>query len=139
MSGFLLDTNVVSELARRRPADQVLEFLVRQPDVWLSVITMHEIAYGIEKARDGVRRAQLEAWLAHTTVRFAGRILPLDRETAERAGRLRAIVESQGRPSGVLDTMIAAAAAVRGLVLATRNTAHFQAFGIPLHDPWAIV
>jgi predicted nucleic acid-binding protein len=136
VSSYLLDTNVISELVKPKPEPAVLAFLRRQADLWLSVITLHELAYGAERARDPARRAKLFAWIAAIGARFERRILTMERDVAEQAGRLRALAEAQGRAADPLDALIAAAALSRGLTLVTRNTEDFDVFGITLLNPW---
>jgi len=136
MASYLLDTNVLSELVRPQPDGTVVRFLRDQPDLWLSAITLHEIAYGADRARDSLRRAKLIAWIESIRTQFAGRILAFDDGQALLAGRLRALAVAEGRADDPLDAMIAAAAAGNALTLATRNTADFMGFGITLFNPW---
>jgi hypothetical protein len=103
----------------------------------LSVVTLHEIAYGAERAPDPVRRARLTAWLGQLSRKFADRIIAVDAGIAERAGRLRAAADALGRPADPLDALIAATALERNLKLATRDVADFRDLGPELHDPWA--
>ena len=136
MSGFLIDTNVISELARPKPAPGVIAFFQRETNFWLSVITLHELAYGAERVPDPARKTKLLAWIAEINAEFGSRILPLDTETAENAGRLRALANAQGRPAEPLDALIAATALSHGSTLVTRNTKDFAVFAIRLVNPW---
>jgi len=134
---WLVDTNVISELVRPRPTDKVIAFLERTRGLHLSVVTLHEIAYGAERAPDSVRRAKLTAWLGKLTLQYADRIIPVDTGIAERAGRLRAAADALGRRADPLDALIAATALERNLKLATRNVGDFRDLGPELHDPWS--
>jgi predicted nucleic acid-binding protein len=134
---WLVDTNVISELVRPRPAAKVVAFLEQTAGLHLSVITLHEIAYGADRAPDPVRRAKLTAWLGQLAHNFADRIIAVDTGIAERAGRLRAAADALGRPSDPLDALIAATALERSLMVATRDIDGFRGFGTELHDPWA--
>ncbi len=134
MSRFLLDTNVISELARPGPDQKVLDFLRSQPDLWLSVITLHEIAYGADRAREPLRKAKLISWVDSIRTQFAGRVIVLDENQALLAGRLRSLAAAAGRDDDPLDAMIAAAG--HSWTLATRNTSDFAGFGVPLFNPW---
>ena len=142
MSGFLLDTNVVSELVRPAPAPAVLHWVeARQAaDLFLSAVTIGELVHGVARLPDGRRRRRLLRWVRRDLARqFEGRILPLDQATAEIWGELMAAVEWRGRPQPVIDAQIAATAAVRGLTLATRHVRYFGGFaehGVSVVDPW---
>jgi len=133
---ILLDTNVISELARPRPEVKVVRFLRRVIDPWLSTITLHELVYGAERSRDPTQKAKLLAWINEIGIEFSGRVVIVDNEVAERSGRLRALAAAQGRPDDPLDALIAASAQMGGFTLATRNTKDFEAFGIAMVNPW---
>ena len=137
MTDWLVDTNVISELVRPRPSANVVAFLERTSGLHLSVVTLHEIAYGADRAPDPVRRAKLTAWLGRLSQQFADRVIPVDAGIAERAGRLRAAADALGRRADPLDALIAATALERNLKLATRNVADFRDLGPELHDPWS--
>jgi predicted nucleic acid-binding protein len=136
VTGTLLDTNVLSELVRPQPDERVVTFVREHGNVWLSVIVLHELTYGAERATSPVRRARLLDWISSMRTQFAARIIHLDEGIAETAGRMRACSEASGRPSGPLDAFIAASAGQRGLSLATRNTKDFETFGVELVNPW---
>jgi hypothetical protein len=130
---FLLDTNIVSEARRRTP--QALDWL-RSADVtklYLSVISLGEIARGIamKERRDGATAGHLTGWLETLRREFADRILPVDDEIALEWGRLAAL-----RPRGDADGLIAATAITHNLVLVTRNTADFEDTRASLVNPW---
>jgi predicted nucleic acid-binding protein len=136
MSGALLDTNVLSELVRPKPDPRVVAFVRAAPDPYISVLSLHEIAYGAERAPDPVRRNKLTSWLAAMRKKFDGRIIALDADIAEHGGRLRAAADAAGSPADPIDALIAACALARGLAIATRNVRHFAGFGVDLIDPW---
>jgi len=136
---YLLDTPVISELVRPRPDAQVAGWVRRtEPDaLYLSVITFGELAKGIEKLADGHRRRQLLAWVESDLKDwFAGRVLPVDMEVAERWGLILARAEASGRTLPAVDALLAASALSHGLVLVTRNTHHFRVPGLEVFDPW---
>ncbi len=137
VASFLLDTNVVSELVKPVPDTRVLKFLAREGDLWLSVITLHELTYGIARLGERVRVERLAAWLGSLKARFASRILPVDQIIAEAAGSGRGRAASQGRTVTPLDALIAATAQIRSLTLATRNVRDFEALDVPTIDPWS--
>lgn len=136
MSAVLLDTNVVSELVRPQPDANVIAFVQSQGDPYLSVLTIHELTYGAERAPDPKHRAKLIAWIAALRAQFAGRIVGIDEEIAQHAGRLRAAAEAQGRPSEAMDSLIAACALARGAAVATRDTGDFEPLGVAVISPW---
>ncbi len=136
MSRILLDTNVLSELIRAQPEPKVVAFVRAQTDPYVSVVTLHELTYGAERA-PAARRAKLTAWIASIRARFAGRILTITEDVATEAGRLRALAEAQGRPTEAIDALIAASALSRAAAVATRNTSDFAPLGVAVIDPWA--
>jgi len=136
---FLLDTNVISEPMRARPNAGVLAWLaeVDEDSVFLSVVTITELRYGIERLAAGRRRDHLDAWLRKDLgSRFEGRILPVDLEIADACGRLVARSESMGRPIEPRDAFIAATAEVHSLTLVTRNASDFEATVKAIVTPW---
>lgn len=140
MSGLvtrvLFDTNVLSELVRAQPDPQVAAFVRAQPDPLICALTIHEIGYGAERAPDPARRARLLAWLAQVRAQFTGRIVEIDADIAEHAGRLRAAAAAQGASTDPIDALIAASAAARAASVATRNVRDFAPYGIALINPW---
>ena len=136
---FLLDTNVISEPMRARPNAGVLAWLaeVDEDSVFLSVVTITELRYGIERLANGKRRDRLDAWLRKDLQsRFERRILPVDLGIADACGRLVARSESMGRPIEPRDAFIAATAEVHDLSLVTRNASDFEATVKPIVTPW---
>lgn len=133
---YLIDTNVVSELTKRAPSLSVVDFLRQSSDLFISVIVFHELEYGIHCTADAERRAKLQAYALSLRQQFAGRIIDVDLQLAETAGRLRAFERSTGRILAELDALIAATAMVRGYVLVTRNIKDFETLSIPLLNPW---
>ena len=137
---FLLDTNVISEIAKPRPDPSVLNWLasVSEDELFLSVITVAELRHGVEKLASGHREAALDAWLTEQLpVRFGSRLLVVDATTADHWGRVVATREAVGRPTTAIDALIAASALQHQLVLATRNTSDFESMGLRLFNPWA--
>jgi predicted nucleic acid-binding protein len=136
---FLLDTNVISEPMKARPNAGVLAWLAEadEDSVFLSVVTITELRYGIERLATGRRRDYLDRWLRKDlSSRFDGRILPVDLGIADACGRLVARSESMGRPIEPRDAFIAATAEIHGLTLVTRNAADFEATVKAIVTPW---
>ena len=136
MAGFVIDTNVLSELAKPAPTASVVAFLKGAADLWVSVIAFHEMAYGVERMSDDPRRARLLAFIDAFKTRFEGRIVAVDLPVAETAGRLRGIEFRRGRTLSPIDLRVAATAMVHGATLANRNVRDFRKLDIPLVDPW---
>jgi predicted nucleic acid-binding protein len=133
---FLLDTNVVSELARARPNVKVIAWLGSVPstDLFLSVITLGEIRKGIETKRTTSAHdaARLEAWLATLVLRYRSRILLFDQESTDRWGRIMALHPT----TPVEDGQLAATALQHRLTFATRNVRHILRTGVSFVDPF---
>jgi predicted nucleic acid-binding protein len=139
VSGFLLDTNIVSELIKPKPEPRVTAWIDSTDEtlLYLSVLTLGEIRKGIGLLRDAPRRVVLEAWLdSDLTLRFAERILPIDRAVADRWGRLTAEAAVAKSPLPVIDGLLAATALDQNLTLVTRNTKHIAVTGVPVFNPW---
>lgn len=139
MSGFLLDTNVLSELRRPRPEPAVKAFVDSRPlhALYISTVTLAEFRFGIERQADLARRTALTDWLTHTVrPMFDQRVLAISEDVML---RWRLLVED-GRQRGHTypqpDLIIAATALDHGLTLVTRDTADFTGTGVVLHNPW---
>ena len=136
---FLLDTNVLSEPVKERPNPGVLAWLskVNEDQVFVSVVTITELRYGVERLAIGKRRERLDGWLRKDLIsRFEGRILPVDLRIADACGGLMARSESMGRPMEARDAFIAATAEVHRLTLVTRNTSDFEPTLKKIISPW---
>jgi predicted nucleic acid-binding protein len=136
---FLLDTNVISEWVNARPDARVVAWLsdVDEDRLFLSVITLAELRRGIERLAAGRRRRRLDEWLRdELSIRFEGRVLPVDGTVADAWGRAVARSEAAGRPIGALDAFLAATAAVHGLTLVTRNISDFEPAIQDVLNPW---
>jgi toxin FitB len=137
--GFLLDTNVVSELMRPIPEARVVEWLRRQrpADLFLAAVTLGEIVRGVLRLPANPRRRRLEPWVAELLPRqFAGRILAFDQEVAVLWGELMSAADRAGRPRAAADAQIAATALHHDLVLVTRNLSDFEGLIPALFNPW---
>lgn len=133
---YLIDTNVVSELARPKPNEKVVRWFEETPDTALhmSVLSFGEIRSGIERLPPGSRREKLRVWLEQEVPAwFEERLLPIDSTVADRWGRLLAEV---GRPVAAVDSLLAATALAHGLRIVTRNGSDFRFPGVEVVDPW---
>lgn len=139
MSGFLLDTNVVSELVKPRPNPKVTRWVDETDEglLYLSVLTFGEIRKGITSLPNAARRTRLEAWLdGNLALRFAGRILVIDQAVADRWGRISGSSAARKSPLPVIDGLLAATAIEYDLTLVTRGTQHLLGTGAAFFDPW---
>jgi toxin FitB len=138
---YLLDTNVVSELIRKRPDPRVVQWVDEQDALrlYLSVITIGGIRKGIEKLPASRRKEELYTWLSsHLLVRFDGRILPITTDVMLRWGQLTGRLETEGRLLSAIDSFIAAIALHGQFTIATRNTDDFAGTGVALINPWNV-
>jgi len=136
---WLLDTNILSELRRPRPDPNVVAFVSGIPldQLYISIVTLAEIRFGIEIVADPIRRAELLEWLTRTVrPMFDERILPI---TEDILLKWRLLVE-EGRKTGhtfsLPDLMIAATALHHGLTVVTRDRSDFDKAGVPVLNPW---
>ena len=140
MSGFLIDTNVLSEYNRPGGPDAGVKRWLETTDrrtQFVSVITLAEIQKGIELLAEGKRRAQLQQWLAEDLETwFAGRVLPVDHRVGMRWASLVAHGTRAGRPLPTVDSLIGATALAHGLTIVTRNTKDFEGIGAAVINPW---
>lgn len=140
-SGFLLDTNVISDLMKPRPSRRVADWVDATSEdlLYLSVITIGEVRKGIDLLDDDEpRRAALQAWLDRDVrVRFAGRLLAFDDAVAERWGQLEALAKKRRLTLPTIDAQLAATALHHGLTFVTRNTADIGPTGVPIFNPWS--
>ena len=139
MKGYLLDTNVLSELRRPRPEPRVVSFVSAQPleSLFVSAVTFAEIRFGIELITDAHKRASLNDWLnLQLRPMFENRALPI---TEDIMFKWRLLVE-EGRKTGHTfsqpDLIIAVTALHHGLTVVTRDSGGYEKAGVSLVDPW---
>ncbi len=139
MNGFLLDTNIVSELIRSRPEPKLSRWIASTDEnlLYLSVLTMGEIRKGIVQLGKTARQIELQSWVDRDlSSRFVDRILPIDEAVADRWGWIsgQAMVSRVRLP--VIDGLLAATALHYNLTFVTRNTRDVLATGAVLFNPW---
>lgn len=143
MSGFLLDTNVVSVLAPSKSevsADFLtwLDHMDADGRLFLSVVSIHEIEKGIallDRRGATAKAASLKAWLSGLVSTYDDKIIGFDAQAAAIGGRLEAKALAAGHDPGMADAVIAGIAAAHELVVITRNTKHFLPFGVAVLSP----
>jgi hypothetical protein len=138
-TAWLLDTNVLSELRKRRPDRRVVAFVAGQPLelLYVSTVTLAEIRFGIELVTDASRRAELNAWLTHK-VRplFAQRVLDVGEDVLF---KWRLLVEEDRKSGSTFsqpDLFIAATALHHGMTVVSRDTREYERAGVPVLNPW---
>jgi predicted nucleic acid-binding protein len=139
MSGFLLDTNCVSELVRVRPEPRVIDWMDAADEglLYLSVLTLGEIRKGLASLAQGTRRTRLETWLdVELRARFSGRVLPIDEQVADRWGLLAAQAKRKGIALPIVDGLLAATALHYNLTVVSRNASDFASAHVPVVNPW---
>jgi hypothetical protein len=136
---YLLDTCVISEVAKREPNPAVVQWLESHDEKFLhlSVITIGEVQKGIAKLEDAVRRQRLGEWLEQLTERFGSRLLPIDAEVMRAWGTLVGSQQRDGMNLPTIDAMIAATASVHGLVVVSRNVQNFERCHMTVVNPWS--
>ncbi|MGC1449135.1 MAG: type II toxin-antitoxin system VapC family toxin [Candidatus Sulfotelmatobacter sp.] len=135
---FLLDTNVVSEWIKPRPNPGLIGWMESADEdrIFISVVSLAELRYGVERIAAGRRRSRLEEWLRdELPLRFEGRILPVDVRVADAWGKTVSRSESAGRPIGAMGAFLAATAEIHRLTLVTRNVSDFPLLKAIL-NPW---
>lgn len=133
---IIIDTNIISEMMRDDPDEQVAKWIDAAGRLHTTAVTLAEIDYGIARLPEGSRKDRLAATAAAVFADFDDVVLPLDARAARRYGGIVARRESAGRPISIADAQIAAICASWQAMLATRNTADFDAIGIGLLNPW---
>jgi predicted nucleic acid-binding protein len=139
MSGFLLDTNCISELVRPKPERRVVEWMEAADEamLYLSVLTVGEIRKGLAGLAQGKRRTHLETWLeVELQARFAGRIVPIDAAIADRWGLIAAEAKRKGKALSIIDGLLAATALHHNLTVISRDTTDFTNAQVQVLNPW---
>ena len=137
--GFLLDTNIPSELTRPQPEPRVTRWLEDTDDelIYFSVVSIGEICKSLIVHPQAHRRAWLRNWLdKELRPWLADRILPVSEAIAERWGLLDGECNLKGITLNAADGMIAATALEHDLTVVTRNVRHFDGLGVPVLNPW---
>jgi predicted nucleic acid-binding protein len=134
---IVADTNVLSEPLRRDPDARVLAWLAaHEGDLAVTIVTVTELLYGAQRLSAGSRRTALLEAIEALVRDSRDRLLVFDEAAARAAAELRVARDRAGRPTSTEDLMIAAIAQARGALVATRNVADYEGFGVGLVNPW---
>lgn len=135
---IVLDTNVVSEAMKPEPHAAVRAWLNEQAaeTLYLSSVTLAELLFGIRALPAGKRRNMLGKALDGLLELFPDRVLPFDSEAARHYAELAVTARNGGRGFPTPDGYIAAIAAAKGFIVATRDTSPFEAAGLKVINPW---
>jgi toxin FitB len=139
LTGWLLDTNILSELRRPRPESRVVRFVESKPLdlLFVSIVTFAEIRFGIESVADAARRAELNDWLAHKVrPMFEQRVLAVSEDVMFKWRLLVADGRKVGHTYSQPDLIIAATALRHGLTVVSRDTSDFKKARVPVLNPW---
>jgi toxin FitB len=138
---YLFDTCVISEFIAKQPNPKVIDWVNRlsETDIYLSVMTIGEIAKGIEKLSKSKRKTELATWLDdELPIRFSGKIFEINREVMLTWGKLTGRLDQQGKRMAAVDSFIAAIALHNACQLVTRNEADFEHAGLTIINPWKL-
>jgi predicted nucleic acid-binding protein len=138
MTGFLLDTNCISEIVCLKPEPRVMAWIEAAEEtlVYLSVLTFGEIRKGLGALPQGKRRSRLETWLElELQARFSGRILSIDAAVVDRWGSLAANAKISGKPWSTMDGLLAATAIHHNLTIVSRNVGDFTNTEVSVANP----
>jgi tRNA(fMet)-specific endonuclease VapC len=139
---YLLDTNIISEFVSKKPNQKVLDYVssLDENDVYLSVITIGEIRFGIEKLDKEKQKKKIKSlsdWLNNDLMqRFEGRILDIDIDIMLKWGEINAQLQKIGKPMPIMDSLIASSCLAKRFVLITRNEKDFYNFEMEMINPF---
>lgn len=136
---WLLDTNILSEGRKPRPDPRVMAFYAREPlhHLYISILSIAEIRFGIELQEDPARRAELNDWLTLILrPTFAGRILPVTEDIVLKWRQLMETGRKAGHTYSHPDLVLAATALHHGLTVVTRDRSDFDKARAPVFNPW---
>ena len=135
MTRYVLDTNVISETARKKPDPRVIEWIRSLPVLSITAITVYELAAGIRRLANGKRRVFLEAWFADL-LGSGCEVLSLDQDGALAGADIEVAARGKGRSVDHRDLLIIGIARSRTLAIATGNVSHFRGLNVPIYNPF---
>ena len=135
---YLVDTCVISELIKKSPNKNVIEWISNseEEDLYLSTLTIGELKKGITKLDESKKKRELSSWFKELELRFKNRIIPIDIEVAQKWGHVQGDLEIKGKGMPTIDGLIACSALAKGLTVVTRNWKDMKKSGVEIIDPW---
>ncbi len=136
---YLLDTCVISELARLKPNKKVAVWIANENEsnLYVSILTFGELNKGVEKLPQSRKKDELHTWIENDLKeRFWNRIINIDLNVAMVWGKIQGIAEKRGKPMSAIDSLIAATGLTYKLTVVTRNVMDMEQSGVGLFNPW---
>ncbi len=136
---YLLDTCLISELAKSKPDEKVVDWVLSENETgfYVSVLTFGELHKGIEKLPESKKKEELRSWIEDELKnRFQNRIIAIDMRVSILWGKIQCIAEKKGKPMPAIDSLIAATALAHDLTVVTRNVSDMEQSGVKLLNPW---
>ena len=139
MMNYLLDTCLLSELAKSNPDKKVVNWVLSENEsgFYVSVLTFGELHKGVEKLSKPNEKEELRIWIEEDLKnRFQNRIIGIDLRVSILSGKIKAVAEKNGRPMPVINALIAATGIAHDLTVVTRNGTDMEQSGVKLLSPW---
>lgn len=136
---YLLDTCLISELAKSKPNEKVVEWVLSESETsfYVSVLTFGELFKGVEKLPESKKEEELRIWIdGELKNRFQNRIIGIDLRISILWGKIQCVAEKKGKPMPAIDALIAATGIAHDLIVVTRNVADMEQSGVKLFNPW---
>jgi toxin FitB len=136
---YLLDTCVISELAKPKADKRVVDFVLKKNEetLYISTLTIGELIKGIEKLPESAKKNELYAWVHNDLKeRFGNRIIDINFDIAKTWGKIQATAEKKGKPMPAIDSLIAATGIALNLIVVTRNVVDMVESGVELLNLW---
>ena len=137
---YLLDTCLISELAKPKPDKKVVNWLLKEQETnfYVSVLTFGELHKGVEKLPESKKKEELRNWIEdELKKRFQNRIIGIDMRVSIIWGRIQCFAEKNGKPMPAIDSLIAATGIAHDLTVVTRNVPDMEQSGVKLLNPWS--
>jgi len=137
---YLLDTCLLSELAKSSPDEKVVNWVLSENEsgFYVSVLIFGELYKGVEKLSESKKKEELRIWIEEDLKnRFQNRIIGIDHRVSILSGKIQAVAEKNKKPIAAIDALIAATGIAHDLTVVTRNVAHMEQSGVKLLNPWS--